>query len=266
MKPLYALLICAILSGCAVLAPPPTATPTSAPTSTALPTATPNLKATANAAGAATQAQLIANAQATQTKRAIPTITAAAGAANTLIEIMAAAADSGDVDVDLSKAKLVFGPTSDSLVQKNDKYVETYRAGVKLENFIVSITFVNPYDTSTTGNWDYGVIFRSAEDVAQYRLVVLSNQTWSMIDHKKKRYIDSNASQDITRYKDEENTIWLIVSGEKSYFFINGVYMKSVNIAETVKGDIMAATGIYYGNAEAKTETVFRDFTVWSLP
>jgi hypothetical protein len=266
MKPFYALLICVILSGCAVLAPPPTATPTNVPTSTATLTPTPDLTATAKANTAATQTQFVENARATGTQKAIPTITAVAHTADILTQIMDAAAESGDVDVDFSKAKRVFGPAADSLVQKIDKYVETYHADVELENFIVSITFVNPYDTSTTGNWDYGVIFRSAKDVTQYRLVVLSNQTWSMIDHNKKRYIDSNASQSITRNKDEENTIWLIVSGEKAYFFINGVYMKSANISEVAKGDIMAATGIFYGNAEAKTETKFRDFIIWSLP
>lgn len=266
MKPFYTLLICVILSGCAVMAPPPTATPTIVPTSTATNTPKPNLTATARANSAATQTQKSSNTRATMTQKAIPTVTAAAHTADILTQIMAAAAESGDVDVDFSKAKRVFGPEEFSLIQKNDKYVEVYNAGVQLENFIVAITFVNPFDTATTGNWDYGLIFRSEKDVAQYRLVVLSNQTWTMIDHKKQRYIDSNASQSITSKKDEENTVWLIVSGEKAYFFINGGYIKSANISEVAKGDIMAATGMYYGNSKAQMRTDFRDFIIWSLP
>ena len=265
MKPLYALLICAILTGCASMAPAPTATPTAVPTSTATLTPTPDLTATAKANQGATQTQFVENARATGTQRAIPTVTAAALADSILAKIMEAAAESGDVDVDLSKAKQVFGPDAFSLIQKNDKYVEVYRSGVELDNFIVSITFVNPFDTATTGNWDYGLIFRAA-DKTQYRFVVLSNKTWTMIDQQKQRYVDSNASDSITSKMDEENTIWLIVYGEKAYFFINGVYLKSANIKDVAKGDIMAATGMYYGNTTAKKETVFRDFIIWSLP
>jgi hypothetical protein len=266
MKLFHALLICVILSGCSAIAPPPTATPTNVPTSTATHTPKPDLTATAKVNAAASQTKAVDNTRATMTQKAIPTVTAAAHASDILTQIMAAAAESGDVDVDLSKAKRVFGPDAYSLIQKNDKYVEVYRAGIQLENFIVAITFVNPFDTATTGNWDYGLIFRDLKDVADYRLVVLSNQTWTMIDSHKQRYIDSNASQSITSKKDEENIVWLIVSGEKAYFFINGVYMKSANIPEVAKGDIMAATGMYYGNSKAQMRTDFRDFIIWSLP
>jgi hypothetical protein len=227
----------------------------------------PNLTATAKADKAATQTRMIDNARATLTKVAGPTATAAAEVANTLTTIVAAAAETGDVDgVDFSKAERVFGPSAFSLMQKTDKYVEVFSPNLSVENFIVSITFVNPFDTSTTGNWDYGIFFRDADGEAQYRLVILSNQTWTLIDSKTKRYVDSNASGSITSKGGEENTIWLIVSNEKAYLFINSVYMKSLNVSRVLSGDIMPATGVYYGNAKAQKKTNFHDFVVWSLP
>lgn len=266
MKQFYAFLICIVLSGCGVLSPQPTPTPTSTPTPAATKTPLPDLAATRKAEQAATQTRVAENNFATLTQRAAPTATARAQAADMLSEIKAAAAVAGDVDVDFDGAKFVYGPREYSLVQKNDKYVEVFSADLSQENFIISITFINPFDTSTTGNWDYGIFFRDADDEGQYRLVILSNQTWTLIDSKKKSYIDSNASQSITSKGGEKNTVWLVVSGEKAYLFINGVYMRSLNVSRVLSGDIMPATGIYYGNAKAQKKTTFQDFMVWSLP
>jgi len=155
MKLLYALLICVLLAGCGISAKQPTATPTS----TATLTPQPNLTATQRANVAATQAMRLNNSHATLTQAAVPTITAVAEAANALGEISAAA--SGIDGLDFSRAKLVFGPLTDSLVQKSDKYVEVFSPRLSLKNFVARITFINPYDTATVGNWDYGLFFRN---------------------------------------------------------------------------------------------------------
>ena len=262
MKPLYALLICVILSGCGVMAPSPT--PTIVPTKTATSTPEPDLTATAQVNQAATQTQARESINATTTHRAIPTVTARAYVDNMLAEITAAAA-SEVIGVDFSQAKLIFGAASDKLVQKNDKYVEVFRPKLSVQNFIVNITFVNPYSTSTVGLWDYGIFFRSKKD-AEYRLVILSDQTWTLIDNWEKSYVNTNSSNMITRNAGEENTIWLIVSGEKAYLFINGAFMKRLNVTQLGSGDIMPTTGNYAGNEKKSKITEFRDFTVWSLP
>lgn len=260
MKPFYALLICVLLAGCGVASKQPTATATS----TITPTAEPNRTATAKANQAATQTMLVHNSRATLTEIAGPTVTAAAKVANTFDEISNAA--SGIEGLDLSKAKLVFGPRASRLLQKNDKYVEVYSPDLSLKNFVATITFVNPYDTATTGNWDYGIFFRNNHKDTQYRLVILSNQTWTLIDSKAKSYIDSNASAALTTKIGEENTIWLIVARDTVHFFINGVFVKSLPVKNLVNGDINPATGIYYGNAKSQKATEFHDFVVWSLP
>ena len=264
MKFLYALLICVLLSGCGISAKQPTATATAIATSTETLTPQPNLTATNRANQAATQTMRVNNSRATLTEIAGPTVTAIAKAANALGEISAAA--NGIDGLDLSKAKLVFGPTSDKLVQKNDKYVEVYSPDLSLKNFVATITFVNPYDPATIGNWDYGIFFRNNHKDVQYRLVILSNQTWTLIDSKAKSYVDSNSSKELTINGGEKNTIWLIVVNDMTHLFINGVFVKSMPVKNLVSGDITPATGIYYGNAKNQKATEFRDFVVWSLP
>ena len=263
MKPLYALLICVILSGCGVMAPSPT--PTIVPTKTATSTPEPDLTATAQVNQAATQTQARESINATTTHRAIPTVTARAYVDNMLAEITAAAA-SEVIGVDFSQAKLIFGAASDKLVQNNDKYVEVFSPRLSLKNFVARITFINPYDTATVGNWDYGLFFRNNHKDVQYRLVILSNQTWTLIDSKAKSYVDSNSSKELTINGGEKNTIWLIVVNDMTHLFINGVFVKSMPVKNLVSGDITPATGIYYGNAKSQKDTEFRDFVVWSLP
>jgi hypothetical protein len=260
MKLFYTLLICVLLAGCGVSAEQPTATPTI----TATLTPQPNLTATERANRDATQTMRVNNSRATLTQAAVPTITAVAEAANALSEISDAA--SGIEGIDFSQAKLVFGPLNDSLMQKDDKYVEVFSAGLSLKNFVARITFINPYDTATVGNWDYGLFFRNKYNNDQYRLVILSNQTWTLIDHKSKKYVYTKTSKDLTTKKGEENTIWLIVVDETAHLFINGIYMQALDIPRLTNGDINPATGVYYGNTKSMKATEFRNFEVWSLP
>lgn len=259
MKLLYALFICVLLAGCGVVNQQPTMTPTS----TATLTPQPNFTATAKANAIATQNQRVEESRATLTQAAVPTVTEAARVDGILAQIASGAKVVQGLDI--SNATKVFGPRSNSLMQKSDKYVELFSPGVSVKNFVATITFINPYDTATTGNWDYGIFFRDNNDV-QYRLVILSNQTWTLIDSKARSYVNSSSSSDLTTRKDEENTIWLIVIDDKAYLFINGVYNTTLPISNEVKGDVMPATGIYYGNSKNKKATEYRDFVIWSLP
>jgi hypothetical protein len=135
-----------------------------------------------------------------------------------------------------------------------------------VKNFVVSIKFINPYDTSTTGKWDYGILFRNRYGNNQYRLVLLSNQSWTLRNEKIDTYIYSSNDKNIKAKAGEENTIWLIAIDAKAYIFINGIYTKTLDIGKPPsEGDISPATGLYYGNLTKKRITEYKDFTVWSL-
>lgn len=273
MKAFYIVLICLLLAGCGLPPEQITETAMAAQTQTqkavgtSTPSATPqpNLTATNQAIRAATQTMQVFNARVKLTEFAKPTATAIAKAGLMLEEIQTAA---NEVDkIDLSRAKLVFGPTNDNLIHALYDIVIVDDPRLIVKNFVMNIKFINPYDTSTTGNWDYGILFRNRYGNDQYRLIVVSNQAWSLYNAESDQYIYSSNDKNINRKAGEENTIWLIVIETKAYLFINGVYTKTLDVsARLISGDVSPATGLFYGNLKEKRITEYQDFTVWSLP
>lgn len=273
MKVVYLVLTCSLLIGCGLSPEQLTTTAVAAQTltqkavktATQSPTPQPNLTETKKANQAATQTKRASNAQATRTEIAKPTLTAVAKAAMTLNEIKNTAV--GANSFDFSKAKLVYGPSDNTLVHELNNQVIVYNPRLSLRNFIVSIRYINPYDTSGTGKWDYGILFRNQYGNNQYRFIVLSNQSWTLINSDTQTYIFSSNDKNLKAKAGEENMIWLIAIDTKVYLFINGIFTKSLDItAKPNMGDISPASGLFYGNLIEKRITEYEDFMVWSLP
>jgi hypothetical protein len=264
MKAFHLIVVCLLLTGCGLSPEQITSTAMAASTNTPSVTPSPNLTETQMAIPTSTQTQAF-NADAIFTAFAIPTTTAIAKAGALLDEIQAAAKAVDSFD--FSKAKLVYGPKDDSLTHTLNNKVMVDNAGLVLKNFVCTIKFINPYDTSTTGKWDYGILFRNKYGNDQYRLAFLSNQSWTLRNEEADTYIYSSNDKNINAKAGEENTIWLIVIDTKAYLFINGIYTKALDIGSSpAKGDISTATGLYYGNLTKKRVTEYKDFTIWSLP
>src|SRR5918995_3440573 len=179
MRTLNIVLISLFLSSCSVtsssIAPTQTKGTTQVATRTVIPslTSTPDLKGTQIAEFGATQTAQVAKAYATKQAQA-------GQATNLLGEIMRVSSEIEGLD--LGTPKLVFGPESGSLTHVIDNKVTAANSNLSLKNFIVHITFINPYDASTTGTWDYGILFRDEYQNNQYRLTLLSNQSWTLVD------------------------------------------------------------------------------------
>lgn len=273
MKAMYITLTCLLLIGCG-LSPEQvsetaiaaqTQTQKAAPTNTPSATPRPNLTETQKAILAPTQTMRAANARARLTELAQPTATSIAKAILLLKEIQGAANNADKLD--LNKAKLIFGPTDDTLTHALNDFVIVDNPGVVVKNFVVNIRFINPYSTSTTGKWDYGILFRNKYGNDQYRLVFLSNQSWTLRNEEKDTYIYTSNDKNIKAKAGEENIIWLIAIDEKAYLFINGTYTKALDIGiSPAQGDISPATGLYVGNLTDRRITEYKDFTIWSLP
>jgi len=199
---------------------------------------------------------LVFNARVKLTEIAKPTSTVIAKAALMIDEIQISA---NKVDeLDFTNAKLVLGPQNGRLVHELGNIVITYDPRLSLKNFIVSMIFVNPYDTSTTGNWDYGILFRNGYANDQYRLTVLSNQSWTLVNAKTWENIFSSKDKNLNAKAGESNTIWIIVIDAKAYLFINGTYIRSLNVSAKLKaGDVSVGTGLYYGNKTKKRSQSF---------
>jgi len=267
------LLACILLAGCGLSPAYITETAMAAQTQTKLAAATatpsstplPNITATYQAIRAATQTQQVLNSRVRLTELAAPTATAIAEAGSMFEEIQAAADEIDNLD--LSEGKLVYGPRDDTLTQGPYDFVVVDNARLLVKNFIVSIEFTNPYDTSTTGTWDYGVLFRNKYGNNQYRLIVLSNQSWSLYDAESDKYIYSSNDKRINSKTGDKNLFWLIVVESNAYLFINGEYVRTLDVStRVVNGDVSPATGLYAGNMKSNKITEYQNFTVWSLP
>ena len=271
MKALQIVLISLLLLGCGLVSEPVTSTPRMAQVHIATLTSTPSLTpkpdimATQIAGLAATQTAQVAKAHVARTEEFTAALTVIGKITMALDELKGTSNDFESLDI--NKAKLVFGPTSKTLRHNLDNTVITYDPSLSLRNFIVSIKFINPYDTSKTGSWDYGILFRNEYENDQYRLTILSNQSWSLVDARTWTNVFSRNDKHLTAIAGEENTIWLVVIDTKAYLFINGTYVQSLDVsAKLTAGDVSPATGLYYGNKTDKKTTKFYDFTVWSLP
>ena len=143
----------------------------------------------------------------------------------------------------------------------------TYDPGVFPADFIATITFINPYDTATQGKWDYGLFFRNQGGNTQYRLAIFSNQSWILLNRETRTRIYSSNDKRLNAKVGEANTIWLIVIDKKAHLFINGSYIRSMDLGNRPeRGNVLAATGIYYGNVIETSSTNFSDFIIWKLP
>ncbi len=264
MKAFRIVLLSLLLAGCGLVPGLATPTPTPEPTRTATPTSTPTLTPTPDMAR--TQ---IAQLGAKQTEQAATARARRTEEANRAVSIMEEIKKtSAEIEgLDISGAKLVYGPAKASLVHELDNKVKTFNPDLSLKNFITSVTFINPYETAKTGNWDYGILFRSVGHNNQYRLTILSNRSWTLVDAKSWTRIYSKNDKTILAKAGEENTIWLVVIDKKAYLFINGTYAQTLDVSKILKaGDILPATGLYLGNEKSRKITKFYDFFVWSLP
>jgi hypothetical protein len=264
VKTLHLVLVSLFLSGCSIASPSITATPTiqkaqiATLTNTPSITNTPDLWGTQLAIVGATQTAQVAKSYAIKTEKVNKTMAI-------LEQIKKASIDIEGLDI--SNAKLTYGPEKGLLSHAIDGKVTLSSSNLSLKNFIVSITFINPYDTSTTGTWDYGIVFRNEHRNNQYRLTIFSNQSWSLVDARTWTDIFSKNDEQLKAAAGEENTIWLVAQDANAYLFIDGSYTQSLDIgAKLTAGDISAATGLYYGNETDKKTTKFYDFIVWSLP
>jgi hypothetical protein len=243
MKALYIVLVSLVLSGCGFISAPITLTPVIVRTQTLEPTVIPSLTSTPDLAASQiailsmTKTAQISNYNATSTEKAESALTTLAKIAIALDQAKGTSNEAEEVDI--NKAKLVFGPKDYTLRHNLENTVITFDPGLSLKDFIVSINFINPYDTSATGTWDYGILFRNKYKNEQYRLTILSNQSWSLVDAWTWTNIFSRNDKHLTATAGEENMIWLIVVNAKAYLFINSTYIQSLDVgAKLTAGDI----------------------------
>ena len=272
MKYIQILLLCSLLCCCGYGGGVPANTSTPLPTATIItPTIRPSITPTPNAAKTQlafiglTLTQQISNAHATQTQHVLSSDMTLESFLSYVAQLPLDTVDMSNVPLD--QAKLVYGPYDDSLRRLDKNFIVPFNPDLRLKNFVAHIKFVNPYDTATIGNWDYGLLFRNKYSDKQYRLVILSDQTWTFYYGVTEQYQYSSKNEILNIKEGETNELWVVVVDDACYLFINSTFIKKLKIGNDQSGgDVSPAIGLYYGNSNAPKATKFKEFTVWSLP
>jgi len=164
---------------------------------------------------------------------------------------------------------VVFGPRSGRILHREeDGTVKTLSTGVGLRNFVVEVRFINPYATSKN-SWDYGLMFRFADGRQQYRLSILSDRSWTFVNHIGNPdgiVLIEGTLPDLDISEGGSNQIRVIALEDTGWFYVNGKFISGLDLSSQYSGGILIATGFYKGNQVTGKLTEYQDFTVWSLP
>lgn len=160
-------------------------------------------------------------------------------------------------------------PESGSLVHDQDGYIEEYGPDTKYTNFIVTSTYKNPYGTST-GNFDYGFMFRNLGGNDQFRLPVAESKGWELAFHAGESEgvkVNSGSISNLRIGVGESNNLTLVALEENGWLFCNGSLVSELNLSNSLAaGSVHAASGQYTGNEIPGYSTDFSGFVVIPLP
>ena len=203
------------------------------------------------------QANATANAQATQAAQAQATATAQAAIA--AVNALARSAGppvvvpDGRIDCSIVGTLGVSG-----------------RPAASPRNFFAEAQLFNPTDASTN-TWDFGFVFRYVDVVNHYRLTVSSNKQWWLANAtgsvEDAKTVAQGTVTNLNVSKDGTNQIGLVVNDRVAYFFLNSMYIATLDVSER-----NTAGSIYVGSGFVRTvkfqgcSTAYRNFIVRALP
>jgi serine/threonine protein kinase/WD40 repeat protein len=167
----------------------------------------------------------------------------------------------------ISQAKQVLGPYSGELVHIEDDSVQTYYIGDKFHNFALQVTFTNPGYAEESSDWDFGLLFRDGGGNDQFRLSVIGNGSWNLLD----RQGDSSdaiieGELILNTGSAEENELVLLAIDDRGIFFLNGNYVATLDLsARSSFGSLALGTGFYNGDERDGAVTNFSEATLYVL-
>ena len=166
-----------------------------------------------------------------------------------------------------------FGPINATMRHDpGDGKIKREAADVRLDDFLASATFVNPY-SGDAAVWDYGFYLRDDRDLENGRfgyVAVTSEGKWSL------RWRDRASGQTTTVSSGHlnnldisdggRNLLEMAVFGHRGLLFVNGEFVAWLDVSDMPEsGDVAVVTGIFKGNESSGALTGVRDFEIWAL-
>ena len=153
----------------------------------------------------------------------------------------------------------VAGPFTANLKEDVGPIAVTW-ANVNLSDFHATATFAVP-DTSSDVPWDIGFMFRNSGD-GTFRVAVDQGGTWyASVGENAPASSGKLTGLDAT--PGAQNTLDLLVSGDRAVLGINGSYGTSIDLpAGGTAGDVGAGAGFFTDQQLLDRVTPFQDFVV----
>ncbi len=163
---------------------------------------------------------------------------------------------------------LVFGPESGNFTYRDDGFIRSVVSGANTRDFIAEITFVNPYPTSEAV-WDAGFLFRETATDVQMRLIIDSNQNYTLSNWQTGENVTDIESGKIFGLNLEDgdtNQLMLVVVDGTGVLFINGNLVVTLNVSSsTASGNISFGTSLVQGDLSVGEIMRYRNYAVWSI-
>lgn len=234
---------------------------TATETTQAEPTLTPEL--TETAVVQATDQALMNTAEAQETLQAAQDATATAQA---MVDPTEEAREEFLANITSGKSVL-YGPRGGNLVHDGDDFLEASPSSPGVRNFEAEVTFLNPY-AATEGQWDMGIIFRSEGGNQQFRLILVSDESWGLTLNTGSAsgvLVADGELPNLNTGDAETNTVRLIGYEDQGWFYLNDVFISEFDLTERFIGSVYVVTGLLQDSETPGEITTYEDFTVWSI-
>jgi hypothetical protein len=168
---------------------------------------------------------------------------------------------------DFPQGSPAYGPLRGDLIHEpEDTLVVSTYSDLAIANFVVEVTFINPYDGANDG-WSHGIFFRDQGD-SQFRLIFDSLGNWelSYVDGEEFTTVQSGVLTNVETQKSGRNLLRLAANGAGGLFSLNGEIIAALDLSQlTLSGDVAVGTGLYFETEVRGAVTEYEDFTIWSI-
>lgn len=170
-----------------------------------------------------------------------------------------------NLDVETNRS-LVFGPGEGDLLMKDRLQIDSPNKSVSLKNFSTEVVFTNPY-SSSTGKWDYGIIFRSTGQ-KQLFLLLRSDNKWAIVreDATSMKISSQGSIANLKTEQGESNTVKLVCKDSSGWLYINGELIREFDLPDGYDaGSISVGSGFFQEDRISGKSTHYANWQIWSL-
>lgn len=152
-----------------------------------------------------------------------------------------------------------------------DEWLETVLVAEDIKNFVITVTFDNPYYIRTNDYWEMGFLFRSKAANDQFRLFVTVPDYWEL------SYVGGEGSywstvkgwwstlHSLDRSEGGSNTITLVSNGQYGSFYLNGVFISDLDLSSRPNYGTLSLWIDYNTKTRDGEKIIFRDIHLWNL-